>query len=335
MVFDNGAWNLEPLCIDPANPSGPPVARVPTRIAQWSLDEGTMSASMTKDFKVGNAQGDRYAIFAGSAQALAAGNTLVGWASATQAVASELSATGEVLWEIEAPESPKYFTYRAFKTEVPDAIAPEVRFIDGTDRTVAAVGDSEVSDLACTDRGGSNLQSCLVTGLDTSRPGSGTMTVVAADGAGNQTTVRRDYTVLGITTASPSPTPGPTPAPTAVPTAQGVHRPDLHVKVVGGVWRGLDAYDVRRGQTDRDATVDARSVYRVRLQNDGTLTDRFFVRLRSRESVSAPAWVAEVRRSTRLSPGESVTFRIVATAGSSRARDDEGRRPLGRCSQRS
>jgi hypothetical protein len=312
MVFDNGAWNVEPLCIDPDNPSGAPVPRVPTRIARWSLDETTMTATMVKDFQVRG----RYAIFAGSAQPLAGGNTVVGWASATQAVASELSPTGEVLWDLEAPEDPKYFTYRAFKTEVPDAIVPEVAFPSGTDRTLVAVGDSEVPDLTCTDRGGSNLRSCLASGFDTTTPGSRTMTVVATDGAGNTTTVPRASPVVG-TAPAPSPTtatatPTPTPAP---PVAQ--HRPDLRVKVLGGTWRGRDAYDTRRGQTARDATAGGRSVFRIRLQNDGDVTERFHVRLRSRAKVGAPRWLTERRRSARLAPGESVTFSLVLRRGGS------------------
>ena len=343
MVFDNGAWNLKPLCIDPADPSGPPVARIPTRIAEWSLDETTMSASMVKDFKVGNAQGDRYAIFAGSAQPLDGGNTVVGWASATQAVASELSPAGDVVWEIEAPESPKYFTYRAFKTEVPDSIAPEVTFPSGTDRTLVAVGDSEVPDLRCTDRGGRNLQSCLVSSFDTSSPGSGTMTVVATDGAGTTTTVRRAYTVVDATpsptttpptttpptTTPPTTTPPTTTPPTTTPTVPAMpppappvsqlvqHRPDLHVKVLRGTWRGLDVHDTRRGQTARDATADARSVFRIRIQNDGNVTDRFHVRLRSRAEVGAPRWVTQRRRSARLAPGASLTFSLVVRPGGS------------------
>jgi hypothetical protein len=303
MVFDNGAWNLNPLCIDPANPSGPPIARTPTRIAEWSINDTTMSAEMVKDFTVG----DRYAIFAGSTQPLVGGNILVGWASSTQAVASELSPTGEVLWEIEAPESPRYFTYRAFKTQVPDAISPEVE-LAGPDPLVLSVGDTEVPGLACADRGGSNLRSCEVTGLNTASPHSGTVTVVAADGAGNRTTVRRAYTVRGEEPAPTTPVPSATPT---TPTTAARHRPDLHVKVLRGSWRGVDVHDVRRGQTARDASASRRSVYRVRLRNDGTVADRFRVRLRTIADATAPRWVVHHRRSIQLEPGEAVTFRLV------------------------
>ena len=33
MVFDNGAWVPNPLCVDPADPTGPPVARQFSRVA--------------------------------------------------------------------------------------------------------------------------------------------------------------------------------------------------------------------------------------------------------------------------------------------------------------
>jgi hypothetical protein len=136
------------------------------------------------------------------------------------------------------------------------------------------------------------------------------MTVVATDGAGNTTTVPRAYTVVGTAPAPPPATPAPAP-----PVAQ--HRPDLRVKVLGGTWRGRDAYDTRRGQTARDATTGARSVFRIRLQNDGDVTERFRVRLRSRAKVGAPRWLTERRRSARLAPGESVTFSLVLRRGGS------------------
>ena len=42
MVFDNGSDAFaKELCVDPADPDGPPVGRTPTRIVEWSLDEET------------------------------------------------------------------------------------------------------------------------------------------------------------------------------------------------------------------------------------------------------------------------------------------------------
>lgn len=326
MVFDNGAWQLEALCIDPADVAGPPVPRTPTRIAQWSLDEteDPMRATMVKDLQVEAAPGQgRYAIFAGSAQPVANGNTVVGWASATQAVASELSPTGEVLWELVAPEDPKYFSYRAFKTVVPDVIAPAVEFTGGAATSVVGVGAGEAGDLECTDRGGSSLRSCAVTGLDTSGPGSGTMTVTAIDGAGNTTTVRRPYTVMAAPVVPPVPADPPaTPStpPPVPPPAPALARPDLHVKAVGGAWRGRDVHDVRRGQVVRRATAARSAVFVVRIQNDGTAVDRFALRIRGRASLVAPRWAGRERRTERLAPGESATFRLVVERGARQQR---------------
>ncbi len=309
MVFDNRAWEYDPLCVDPADPSAPPVARKPSRIVEWALDETTMEAREVKDLRVG----DRYAIFAGSAQRLDNGNTMVGWAAETRAVASELSPTGDVLWELRAPENPKYFTYRALKADVPDAIAPEVTFDVDPGTSTVTVGATEVPDLGCTDRGGSSLRSCTVAGLDTSTPGTRTLTATARDGAGNETTVRRTYTVVAAPPPATTPPAAPTPAPTpTTPTPTGVtHLADLHLKAVGHPWRGRDVHDVRRGQTVHTSSALRRSVFRVRVQNDGTTTERFNVRLRTRADVAAPRWASRERRTTRLEPGESTTFRLV------------------------
>lgn len=303
MVFDNRAWEYDPLCVNPDDPSAPPVARKPSRIVEWSLDETTMEAREVKDLRVG----DRYAIFAGSAQRLDNGNTMVGWAAETRAVASELSPTGEVLWELRAPESPKYFTYRALKADVPDAIAPEVEVTAPAE--AVTVGDTAAPRPSCTDRGGSTLRSCSVTGWDTSTPGARTFAVTARDGAGNETVARRSYTV--VAGPLPTPTPVPTPTPTASTPAGVTHLADLHLKAVGHPWHGRDVHDVRRGQTVHTASALRRSVFRVRVQNDGTTAERFLVRLRTRADVLAPRWSSPVRRTPRLAPGESTTFRLV------------------------
>ncbi len=95
LVFDNGAWSEAPLCIDPADPTGALVDRVPSRVTEWAIDAQAGTATMVWNYEVLS----RYAIFAGSAERLANGNTLIGWASATDAVASEVSPTGSLLWD--------------------------------------------------------------------------------------------------------------------------------------------------------------------------------------------------------------------------------------------
>ena len=167
---------------------------------------------MVKDIQMGN----RFTLFAGSAQSLANGNTVIGWAASTDAVASEVDADGNLLWELVAEGSPRYFTYRAFKTEVPDHQAPRVSVAVPAEGAVFAQGAVVEPSVACTDRGGATLRTCASSTVDTSTPGTHTFTVVASDGVGNQTSVQRTYAVL-----SPAPTqppPGTEPPPAIVPT---------------------------------------------------------------------------------------------------------------------
>jgi hypothetical protein len=131
----------------------------------------------------------RFAVFAGSAERLPGGTTLVGWASSTAATASELGADGEVLWEVRNAASaggPPYFTYRAAYADFPDAIAPT---IDAAPETSAPLRlGARVETLhRCADRGGSSLLSCEATAPpSTLQPGEQSVDVVAVDGAGNR-----------------------------------------------------------------------------------------------------------------------------------------------------
>jgi hypothetical protein len=298
MVFDNGAWSPNPLCVDPADPSGPPVARPLSRVAAWSPDVSTGVATMVKDIHMGN----RFALFAGSAQPLASDNIVIGWASSTDAVASEVDAEGNLLWELAAEGSPKYFTYRAFKADVPDHQAPQVSVDFPLTGAVFAQGAVVEPSVDCTDKGGSSLRTCATSTLDTSTPGTHTFTVVATDGAGNQTSVDRAYTVLA--NAQPAPAPS---AP--------VVRPDALIRKSGSAaFRGDGIYGVRIGQRvtstlRRDTDV---STAVVRIQNDGDTPDRFTVRKRvTTGSFSVRLRLADGRRtSPLLGPGDSWTLRV-------------------------
>jgi len=326
MVFDNGAWSLDPLCIDPADPSGPPVDRVPTRVAVWSLDEATGIATMERDIQVGS----RYAIFAGSAQPLPNGNIVIGWASSTDAVASEVDPSGALLWDLVAEGSPKYFTYRAFKADVPDRILPRVSVATPADGATFAQGESVQPVVDCTDRGGSSLRTCTASAIDTSTPGAQVFTATAGDGEGNVTTVHRSYTVLP---AAPTPGVDPELRPDAIIRKAGTrrfHGGDIYVTMAG---QRAKATLWRRGDT-------ATAV--VRIENDGTVADRFTVRkyatsgtfrvrLRvpdgSRTSpVLSPgeSWALRVRvvRSSRVEPGDVVSVRTVARSVTDGARRD-------------
>ena len=93
---------------------------------------------------------------------------------------------------------------------VRDEQAPTVDLTTPADGAEYEQGADVEADYSCADDGGSGLQSCagdVPDGdlLDTSTPGAHNFTVVARDGAGNETTVTHGYTV---TAASPAPDPG-------------------------------------------------------------------------------------------------------------------------------
>ena len=183
--------------------------------------------------------GSRYNFFAGSAQRLANGNTLVGYATIRGAVATEVDASGTAVWELKdataVDPQPYYSTYRAVKFPVPDALEPVVTVIGPPDGATVAAGTTVTPEVRCTDRGGSSLRSCSVTGLtgghlDTATPGSRTWSVTARDGAGNAASVTRHYTVA----------------------AAGVRvRPDAAIRLPGAAWTGNDVYGGPSRQTVR------------------------------------------------------------------------------------
>ena len=143
--------------------------------------------------------------------------------------------------------------------------------------------------------------------MDTSTPGARVYTVTATDGAGNLTTVQRSYVVLA-TAPAPVPLPGP------VPDLQ----PDAMIRKAGSQpFRGNDVYATRSGQRSK-ATLSRTgetTTAVVRVQNDGSVADRFTVRRH------APQGPFEVRlrlpkgakTSPLLAPGESWTVRIRVT----------------------
>ncbi len=323
LVFDNGSSALaQLLCVDQADPDGPPVQQVPTRIAEWELDTTAGTATLVREHTVNG----RHAIFAGSAQPLAGGGEVVGWASSVEALVSELDADGDVVWELRDPAAlppggnpnTRYFTYRAFALDLPDAIAPVVTpgvpagatYVEG--QTVAQPA------VSCSDRGGSSLQTCTVTAIDTSTPGTRTVTAEATDGDGNQTTVQRTYTVVHR------------------------YRPDATVRVVGtGRVVGADRFGADPAQqVTAVSRGDRRPVEAVvRVVNAGAAADRvrltasagtkdFGVRLvgprPSPELGPRKAWTVRVRIVPRASAvrGDQVRVRLVATSIRNPARRD-------------
>ncbi|WGX94591.1 aryl-sulfate sulfotransferase [Nocardioides sp. L-11A] len=199
LVFDNGSVALgatPSYCLDPADRLGPTVNRAVTRVTEYALDETALTATLVRSWE----HPDRFSYFAGSARRLAGGNTLVNWASSREALVSEVAPDDSIVWELAAPS---VLSYRAEKAEVPDRIGPTVGLTlpDGGigGGAVYETGDTVVPRVRCTDRGGSTLQSCTLSApaLATGTPGEQVVTATAIDGAGNVTTVRRAYTVLG------------------------------------------------------------------------------------------------------------------------------------------
>jgi hypothetical protein len=82
-----------------------------------------------------------------------------------------------------------------------DTTPPTVDLRSPVDGAVVAIGEDVFVDFSCADEGGSGLASCVGTAeigekLDTSAPGPISVTVVARDNAGNETSVTHTLTVV-------------------------------------------------------------------------------------------------------------------------------------------
>ena len=298
VMFDNGSANISlELCANPDDLDGPPIARVQTRIVEFDLDEVAGTATPVSTY----APDDWFAVFAGSAQPLGNGNTVIGWGEESLALASEIGPgpEPELLWEIRDPApEPRYISYRAHRTVVPDGFDPEVTVTTPALGASYVEGQSVTAAYTCSDRGGSSLRTCASgvdhgRPVDTSTPGPHTVTVTATDGAGNSTTTSRSYTVL--------------------PAA----RPDAAVRTTGNpTFLGEDRYGSSADQRVRAriAKPGGRTTVVVRVTNDGALADRLRFRVAGESE-----WFRVAGRqalggaSPVLAPGESWTFRLVLT----------------------
>ncbi|MFC6238174.1 aryl-sulfate sulfotransferase [Longivirga aurantiaca] len=309
LLFDNGAWTANKLCTDPADPTGAPVAHIPTRITEWAIDEATGEATIAWNYEVA----DRYALFAGSALRLSNGNTLIGWASETDATASEVNAAGTLLWELRDPTA-TWFTYRAALAPVPDATPPTVAFTSGLEGSTFLQDAVVKVDYTCSDRGGSGLRTCTApvasgAALDTRTAGARTLTVRATDGDGNVTTKTLHYTVTAA------------------------YRPDAQVrKVSGGAWLGVDSYTTTRMTMPISLSwsTKAGSAY-VRIVNDGKRTDTMTVRgTPSGGGFAVSYWygdrnvtaavTAGTYRTAALAPGASALLKVRVAVASTTVR---------------
>lgn len=265
MVWDNGSkvtsTTLQPMCPDPANPTGARVERPFSRVVEYHLDETTHKATVVWQHQTGE-----FTEFAGSAQRLggrtASDHTLLGTAAGKDTTsgdeapdAIELDSADNTVWTLSYPD---YFSYRALKYAAPDRISPEVTLTGLSDGATYHEGDRLRADFSCTDRGGSSLQQCQGTSPSGARPssspGAHTFVVRATDGAGNTTTRTAHYTVLAAT------------------------QPDAMIRRPGGAFVGNDVYRQLPAQTLRfvhRAAGAQRAV--VRFTDDGFQPDTVVV----------------------------------------------------------
>jgi hypothetical protein len=315
MIFDNGsrkdltgpiASQSANMCPDPADPAGPRIARPQSRVTEYVLDETAHTATLDWSF----VPAGRYAAFAGNEQRLANGNTFVGWSRSedlspsptTPPIATEVDAvSGDEVWSVTANG---WFSYRAFKYPAPDRIKPVVTLSGPVQGATYVEGASVVADYGCTDRGGSNLQTCsgpVAPGEMISKtPGPHTFTVQATDGIGNTTSRSVHYVV------------------------RPAFQPDSRIRKPGGPWRGENVYGgySKQATTFSVARAGTSRIAQVSVQNDGAGSDRF----RLIGAAGTPAFpisyfhgttdvtarvVAGTLRTPMLARGDSYAMRIV------------------------
>lgn len=304
VIYDNGSSGL---CVDQNDPTGPTVNRGVTRVTEYALDLNNNTATLVWSYAPANT----YAWFAGSARRTANGNTLIGWADARRALATEVSAAKEVLWEVDTLPAPaghrNYITYRAeLITNYSDKIKPSLQVTGPAENATFLQGEAIAASATCTDRGGSNLATCSTTAasngqLATDVVGNHTWTATATDGAGNTATVTRHYRVQSPTQVS-----------------DGLIRR-------GAVrsWTGNNVYGsaVRQKVIQRGRSGAVRTSY-WRVQNDGQATDTFrlagtarnrafVVRYWSNGKNVTRAVTAGTFRTKALAPGQSQQLRVV------------------------
>jgi hypothetical protein len=197
LLFDDGSSTLNgpPLCVDPIDPTGPAIVRNETRVSEYALDTVSDQATLVWSYELAG----QISLFAGSAQRLPGGDTLVGWGGTSRGVlATEVGPDGVARWQLS--DTRHLYSYRALKFALPDKIAPVIDLAVPARGSIYRVGQRVRSSFSCTDRGGSGLWACGGAKgpgalINTSIPGRHTYTVVATDGAGNKTRLHRTYRV--------------------------------------------------------------------------------------------------------------------------------------------
>jgi hypothetical protein len=312
LLFDNGsaAFGASAAgCVDPSDPqNGNGVARPYTQVSEYLLDPAVGTATLEWSYAPANT----FTFFAGSATRLDNGDTLIGWASdrATLATVVDHAATPNVLWSLAIPgndPSTGYTSYRVSRVDYTDAIAPTPSLSLPGDATYTEDQTPVTPTWSCTDRGGSNLATCTVDGLVdghlATTVGTHTVSVTATDGAGNTSTVTRNYTVRALH-----------------------FQPDGLVRKAGTTaWKGSDYYGSASGQRIRQQARRRQTVKAFwRIQNYGERADdfrlvgtggnrRFRVRYLSNGVNVTAAVVAGTYRTPAVAPGQSVILKVVVT----------------------
>lgn len=311
LVFDNGT---DLYCVNPSDPSLPAIFRGQTRITEYALDL-TATPKPTATLVWSWAPPGKYSWFAGSAYRMPNDNTLIAWTADRNVLATEVDAqqpNPQKVWEIITPEAvaplQRYTTYRAaLISDLPDAIDPTITATVADNRAYV-VGDVVTPSFRCTDRGGSNLQSCMPSGLqggslDTATVGAHTWQIEATDGDGNTRTLVRHYTVRSAG-----------------------RLPDGLIRKGGSsAWKGGSVYGPATDQRVRQGTQRGHAATTYwRIQNDGERADtftltgtgssaRFRVRYYARGMNVTGAVVSGTFRTGVLAPGERVTLRVEVT----------------------
>lgn len=299
LLFDNGTNGL---CVDPADPvNGDGGNRNHTRVKEYVLDTTAHTASLSWSYPDDTSKNS---FFAGSANRLSNGDTLIGWAADTNALVTEVNNSKVILWQLTTPTTtPRYMTYRASLIT-----GPQLTMTGPANGSTVVQGDSIAAAAHCTDWVGTGVATCTTTGatggmLDTSAVGTHTWTVTGVDDAGDSVSKSRSYTVRA-------------------PHLQ----PDGLIRKAGSTtWKGDNRYGTARGQKVRQEAHRRQAVKSFwRVQNDGERADdvrlvgtggnrRFRVRyLRAGVDVTA-AVVAGTYRTSTLVPGQSVTLEVVVT----------------------
>jgi hypothetical protein len=304
VLFDNGSASFThngTLCVDQADPDGPTVPRLWSRVTEYELDDASGEARTVFEHRVTEPT-DHLAIFAGSSQRLANGNTLVGWAAERRVMASEVGRDGEVLWSVRDASNPTdraFFSYRAALGAVPDATPPTVEPAAeavvglGAELTVGVLG------VRCADRGGSGLVACEVGDSVSDEPGEHRVEVTATDGAGLTSTSTVAYRVRD----------------SRADAAVGPRARDLRGEGTTGSWRRQKVRaDLRRtGQQQRllvRLRHEAGVADRVAVSGTGS-ADGFKVRYRFRGEDVTGAVRRGTWRSPAIEPGGHADLKVV------------------------